>query len=386
MKLLGRLPSAPILLACLLLPASCATPDSPPMASPPGGQPAHYLATERRAQGRRISLDVEGVDLAEVMADISRRVGCEIVVAEEVREDVSVRLREIPWREAVDVIARMSRCVVEERDGTIQVGYPVCRSIEFSRADLRTVLQLFAAYGDLDLALGPEVKGAVTLSLRGGSLLSWLESLSEVSGLHAERDGRVISIGGRPPRGEVDLDGEPREPPSPLAGPAPRNRLWARGVALDTWLLALASYAGRDLMVACRAGCTVDADLQDVRWLRAALRACVQARASLQREGTLWRVGEDSQARRSPRSPLPLRLDLAGGAWVTSVEALIEVPRDAGGRRSCVVIGDRIYVEGDPLLSAQGEELPVILVELQAHQLRLRVEGRDLALPLPWNE
>ena len=67
-------------------------------------------------RGRRITITYDEVDLREIMDDIGRRVGRNIVVEpEQLHEKVTITLKEIPWRDAVDVIAKMARCEVEER-------------------------------------------------------------------------------------------------------------------------------------------------------------------------------------------------------------------------------------------------------------------------------
>jgi type II secretory pathway component GspD/PulD (secretin) len=69
----------------------------------------------------RIDVDVDDLDLADVMELIGRQVGRNVLVDPYVQESVTVSLRDIPWREAVDVLARMTRCDVEERAGGILV-------------------------------------------------------------------------------------------------------------------------------------------------------------------------------------------------------------------------------------------------------------------------
>src|SRR5688500_4593337 len=103
------------------------------------------LGTGSRTGGpgsQRINVDVENVDLADVMERIGRQVGRNILVDPTVQEAVTVSLRDIPWREAVDVIARMTRCEVEERPGGILVlTQPPKVTIQFTDANVRTVLQ-----------------------------------------------------------------------------------------------------------------------------------------------------------------------------------------------------------------------------------------------------
>jgi hypothetical protein len=93
---------------------------APAPAPAPTPTPAVAVGPARLAPAReqRIDIDVVDMDLADVCDRIGRQVGQNILVDPTVRERVTVCLRDISWREAVDVIARMSRCEVQEhRDG-----------------------------------------------------------------------------------------------------------------------------------------------------------------------------------------------------------------------------------------------------------------------------
>ena len=123
----------------------------------------------------RINVDVEDADLADVMEQIGRQVGRNILVDPSVQERVSTSLHDIEWREAVEVIARMTRCEVEERPGGILIlTQPPKVTIQFTDANVRTVLQLLAAYSGKNIIISPEVEGAVTLDLKE---VHWLRAL-----------------------------------------------------------------------------------------------------------------------------------------------------------------------------------------------------------------
>lgn len=136
------------------------------------------LAAPRTGGAQRIHIDVDNVDLADVMDLIGRQVGRNILVDPTVQESVTVSLRDIPWREAVDVIARMTRCEVEERPGGILVlTQPPKVTIQFTDANVRTVLQLLAAYSGKNIIISPRVNGTVTLDLKE---VHWLRALHAI--------------------------------------------------------------------------------------------------------------------------------------------------------------------------------------------------------------
>jgi type IV pilus assembly protein PilQ len=125
--------------------------------------------------GTRINLDVVREDLREVMDQIGRRVNRNILVDPDVNEEVTVALRDVPWLEAVEVIAQMTRCEVEERQGgVLMLTQPPKVTIQFTDANVRTVLQLLAAYSGKNIIIAPEVGGRITLDLKQ---VHWLRAL-----------------------------------------------------------------------------------------------------------------------------------------------------------------------------------------------------------------
>lgn len=165
-------------LAALLITAGGATPafaqDGGPSPLDAGG----LTGTRTGGASQRIHVDVDRVDLALVMERIGRQVGRNILVDPTVQETVTVSLRDIPWREAVDVIARMTRCEVEERTGGILVlTQPPKVTIQFTDANVRTVLQLLAAYSGKNIIISPNVRGEITLDLKE---VHWLRALHAI--------------------------------------------------------------------------------------------------------------------------------------------------------------------------------------------------------------
>jgi hypothetical protein len=56
----------------------------------------------RPSDGRRMSLDVQGADIQTVLRSLAEFSGKNIVASKEVKGDVTLRLRNVPWRHALD--------------------------------------------------------------------------------------------------------------------------------------------------------------------------------------------------------------------------------------------------------------------------------------------
>ena len=75
-------------------------------------------ASGHRYNGARIDLDVKGADLQNVFRLISDVGKVNIVVAGEVTGTITMKLKNVPWDQALDVVARAKNLSVE-RDGNV---------------------------------------------------------------------------------------------------------------------------------------------------------------------------------------------------------------------------------------------------------------------------
>ncbi|HEU4765113.1 MAG TPA: type IV pilus secretin PilQ [Candidatus Eisenbacteria bacterium] len=74
------------------------------------------------ATGRRMSLDVQGADVQTVLRSLSEFSGKNIVASKEVKGEVTLRLRNVPWRHALDILLRAQGLGMVEKGQTIVVS------------------------------------------------------------------------------------------------------------------------------------------------------------------------------------------------------------------------------------------------------------------------
>jgi len=144
----------------------------------------------------RVDVNVEDADLSRVMAEISRTVRRPIVVEEGIDEKVTIFLRQIPWRDAVNVIAKLTKCEFEERNGVILISRPRCAMvIEFHDANVRTVLELLAAYDGRRVVFDADVAGTCSVSVQGDKTC-WtaFQEVCHECGLRARREEGVVHV------------------------------------------------------------------------------------------------------------------------------------------------------------------------------------------------
>jgi type IV pilus assembly protein PilQ len=77
-----------------------------------------------RYRGEPISLDLKDADLVDVCLSFSKIARANVVVDPGVRGSVTVRLRDVPWDQALDLILRMNGYAMVRDGRIIRIGKP----------------------------------------------------------------------------------------------------------------------------------------------------------------------------------------------------------------------------------------------------------------------
>lgn len=81
-------------------------------------------AADSKWAGEAISLDVKDADLRDILHTFSELTGLNIVVDPEVRGSVTVRLHDVPWDQALDLILRTNGLGYVLEGNILRVGKP----------------------------------------------------------------------------------------------------------------------------------------------------------------------------------------------------------------------------------------------------------------------
>jgi len=123
----------------------------------------------------RVNLRAEGRSLAEVVDYLRDQTGVNLVLLPGEYASVSVQLTDVPWRDALDVVAESVGCVVSERTGGILVvERPHPFSLETRGTDIAEVIELIAKVGGANIIVAPEVTGSLSLRLNN---VPWRDAL-----------------------------------------------------------------------------------------------------------------------------------------------------------------------------------------------------------------
>jgi type IV pilus assembly protein PilQ len=84
---------------------------------------AHAGATaKRRYRGKKITIDLQDADVVNVIRLLGDVSGKNVVVGEDVKGKVTIKLKNVPWDQALDIILRTKRLGQEVRGGIIRIA------------------------------------------------------------------------------------------------------------------------------------------------------------------------------------------------------------------------------------------------------------------------
>ncbi len=124
-------------------------------------------AAQRGKGPGEVSLDIVERPLKVVIEYIQDRTETNLILTKEAENVlVTVKLKKLPWREALDVVAERAGCQIDERSANlIRIEKPPQVSFEFENADVRIVIKAISDIAGANIVIGREVEGTVSLSL-----------------------------------------------------------------------------------------------------------------------------------------------------------------------------------------------------------------------------
>jgi type IV pilus assembly protein PilQ len=129
---------------------------------------AKHVAADDKGRGpNEVTFDVVDRPLKDVVAFIQDKTDVNLVIAKEAEEiPVTVKLRNLPWREALDIVVERAGAQIDEKSqNLIRIEKPPRVQFAFENADVRVVIKAIADLAGANIIVGREVEGSVTLSL-----------------------------------------------------------------------------------------------------------------------------------------------------------------------------------------------------------------------------
>ena len=96
-------------------PGAVPSPAAPPAAAAPPQQPIQSTGRAPRFRGAPIDIDVVDADLHNVFRLIAEAGRVSIAVADDVKGTITLRLRQVPWDQALDTVVRLEKLQLERQ-------------------------------------------------------------------------------------------------------------------------------------------------------------------------------------------------------------------------------------------------------------------------------
>lgn len=207
----------------------------------------------------RIDLNETDAPLADVLKKIADRAGVNIVLAPGIDETVSVELKGVAWRLALQVVAERANCtIVDQAANLIRVEQPIPVEFNFQGADVKSVIDAIANLSGASIVVGPRVEGEVYLRVKDVPWRAALETVAKTMGAVVIEEGYGIFRVVHPDSLQAQL--ESRIFPIRYLRPAPNYRP-----------VIESPYAQREQETAAAGGGEDGDDFSLVRALRSAL-------------------------------------------------------------------------------------------------------------------
>jgi type IV pilus assembly protein PilQ len=168
-------------LAALRPLAVCHAQDPAPQQQQPAGQqpkPEDIRAEAESDRASRLTLRLKDRDLREVVASIRKKANANIIIDPTIEATVTIDLQDVPWRNALTLVAEQARCIVTEAEGgVLKVENPPKTTFSFENTDIQKVVDTIAKISGANIAVAPEVKGTITVRLKN---IPWRDALESV--------------------------------------------------------------------------------------------------------------------------------------------------------------------------------------------------------------
>jgi hypothetical protein len=177
--------------------------------------PAHPVLTvtwpdvprpARRAySGQPVTLDLKDGKLSDIFRLYADMTGLNVVVNPGVRGEITIKVKDMPWDDALDRILTPNGLVARHQGNVLWIappeqlgpartfaGRPI--EVDVNDRDLVALLSSIARNGGATVAADPSVAGKVTLKLAGVPWDQAFDIVAGVNGLDWTRDGGVIRV------------------------------------------------------------------------------------------------------------------------------------------------------------------------------------------------
>ncbi len=123
-------------------------------------------------------LDLRDRPLADVVEFLRQKTGVNIIMDEGIDARVTLKLKNVQWRTALELAAEKAGCVVIQRGpNVLKVEKPPRVRFAFDNAPIDKVIDAIAKISGANIITAPEVQGSITLRLKD---VPWRDALEQI--------------------------------------------------------------------------------------------------------------------------------------------------------------------------------------------------------------
>lgn len=142
------------------------------------GAPEGVSSQAEGALASRLTLRLKDRELRDVVQSIRRKTSANIIMDPGIEALVTIDLQDVPWRQALSLVAEQAGCIVTEGDGgVLKVEKPPRVYFAFENTDIQKVIDTISKISGANIVVAPEVKGTITVRLKN---IPWRDALDAV--------------------------------------------------------------------------------------------------------------------------------------------------------------------------------------------------------------
>ena len=152
-----------------------------------------YGSNQQDRGDTRVTLEVKDQPIEDVIKHIAEASGSNIILGQGIDEKVTLTLKQVPWRVALDIVAEKAGCsLVQKAANVIQVVQPQPVTFNFTGADIKVVIDAIAKVSGASIVVAPQVEGSVYLRVTNVPWRAALETVVKTLGYVMVEDGYNI--------------------------------------------------------------------------------------------------------------------------------------------------------------------------------------------------